>query len=142
MAQLAMASRGAHSLEKLLTKFPIGPESWEGDGIKIVRAERGFSYDTGWWEFTMVQSLKGSVALSTRITDTLPLGPATPHLGVYPAEKPANITLTRVQVNTGTVPWRGVHGTLCYLFPNSFKKMSINKKVPQTKGFERKKERL
>lgn len=36
---------GAHILEKL-TEFPIGPESWEGDRIKTVGAERGFSYYT------------------------------------------------------------------------------------------------
>lgn len=69
--------------------------------------------------------LKGSVALSTRITDTLPLGPATPHLGTYPADKPANITLTRMQVNTGETARERENGTLYYLFCNTVFKNKV-----------------
>ena len=47
MTQLAVASLGAHVLEKLPTELPAGPESWERDRIKAIRAERGFSRHTG-----------------------------------------------------------------------------------------------
>lgn len=54
---------GARILEKLLTKLPIGPKSWEGNRTKSVGAERGFGDHTRRWGSQWYSPLKGTVAL-------------------------------------------------------------------------------
>ena len=124
----AMAGLEAHVLEKLPTKLPTGPESWEGNRIKTTRAERGSSSHT-WLAAVHSGTVlwKAVWHYSPKLQIHLPFDLAIPHLWIYPTEKLANI-LTRMQVSIAeTMPREWCMETRYYLF--SFLKTVLKKLV-------------
>lgn len=76
-----MAGLEACILEKLPTKLPTGPESWEGERIKTARAERASSSHTWLVGVHSATILRKAVwHYSPKLQIHLPFDLATPHL--------------------------------------------------------------